>query len=154
VDYSLDTSALLDGWVRYYPRDVFPKFWTGIEGLIAQGKRAAIEEVLRELEKKDDEVHGWAKLQSGLFVPVDGEIQGAVKSVVGRYPGLVNAKRSRSTADPFVIALAIVQECAVVTGERPNGIGSKKPRIPDVCLGLGVRCLTMVDVFREQGWTA
>jgi hypothetical protein len=154
MDYSLDTSALLDGWVRYYPRDVFPKFWTGIEGLIAHGKMAAIDEVLRELEKKDDDVHGWAKRQSGLFVPVDAEIQGAVKTVVGRFPALVDTKRSRSTADPFVIALALVNKCAVVTGERPNGVGSKKPRIPDVCHGLKVKCLTMVEVFREQGWTA
>ena len=80
MDYSLDTSALLDGWVRYYPRDVFPKFWTGIEGLIARRKMAAVDEVLRELEKKDDDVHGWAKRQSRLFVPLDAEIQGAMKT--------------------------------------------------------------------------
>jgi len=154
VDYSLDTSALLDGWIRYYPPDVFPKLWTGVESLIKAGKMAATIEVQRELEKKDDDVRKWAKSQSGLFVAVDADLQKALKHVLLKFPNLVDAKRSRSKADPFVIALAIVNKCGVVTAERPAGTTAKRPRIPDVCQGLKVKCMTFVEVFREQGWRA
>lgn len=35
--YSIDTSAILDGWRRHYPPDVFPGLWTRMEGLIVAG---------------------------------------------------------------------------------------------------------------------
>ena len=36
--YVIDTSALLDGWVRYYPPDVFPPLWSNLEGMITAGE--------------------------------------------------------------------------------------------------------------------
>lgn len=60
MDYSIDTSALLDGWRRHYPPDVFPSIWRRLNALIAQGRLAASEEILIELGKKDDEVYEWA----------------------------------------------------------------------------------------------
>src|ERR1022692_867540 len=32
--YCIDTSALVDGWIRYYPPDVFPPLWTKLEDMI------------------------------------------------------------------------------------------------------------------------
>src|SRR3972149_394297 len=52
--YSIDTSALLDAWVRWYPPDLFPKLWQNIEALVIEQRLLATEEVLIELEKKDD----------------------------------------------------------------------------------------------------
>ena len=63
--YSIDTSALLDGWRRHYPPDVFVSVWERIEGLIAGGELRATEEVRIELERKDDDVFKWAKRQDG-----------------------------------------------------------------------------------------
>ena len=54
--YSIDTSAILDGWRRYYPPDTFPGLWDKLDSLIEEGHLAATEEVLIELEKKDDDV--------------------------------------------------------------------------------------------------
>ena len=61
MPYCVDTSAWLDGWRRYYPRDVFPTLWTKIEGLVATGQIISSEEVYVELAKKDDDLHGWIK---------------------------------------------------------------------------------------------
>jgi hypothetical protein len=36
--YVIDTSALLDGWVRYYPPDVFPSLWSHLEEMIKTGE--------------------------------------------------------------------------------------------------------------------
>ena len=47
--YSLDTSGLLDGWVRYYSPDVFPSLWKQMEAAAADGTIVAVQDVLLEL---------------------------------------------------------------------------------------------------------
>jgi hypothetical protein len=46
VKYSVDTGALLDGWLRYYPPDVFPSVWAKLDELIEDKILVASEEVL------------------------------------------------------------------------------------------------------------
>jgi phage gp29-like protein len=88
--YSIDTSALLDGWRRYYPPDVFPDVWTGIEQLVEQGEIRATEEVFVELEKRDDEIFSWTKDRKGsLFVPIDNRIQERVAGILAQHERLV-----------------------------------------------------------------
>jgi hypothetical protein len=152
VKYSIDTSAILDGWRRYYPPSSFPGLWTKIEDLIQQGDLRATEEVLHELEKRDDEVLQWAKSQQGLFVPIDQAIQTEVSTVLSSFPKLIDTRQNRSAADPFVIALAKVEGCSVVTGEGPSG-SANRPHIPDVCRATGIKSLRLLDLIVEEGWT-
>ena len=149
--YSIDTSALLDGWVRYYPPDIFPSLWTNLEFLIDTQKLIAIEEVLVELKKKDDEVYKWAYKHHHMFMPIDNQIQTAVSNILNDYERLVDTSKNRSTCDPFVIALAQVTGCVVVTGERATG-NLKKPRIPDVCVELGIESINLLQLIRKEGW--
>jgi len=151
LTYSIDTSALLDGWQRYYPPDVFPGLWKRIDELIEAGELVATEEVLIELEKKDDELLKWAKERESMFVPLDYDIQAAAAAILRDHPMLLNAKKNRSAADPFVIAVAKCYGCCVVTGETPSN-KIEKPKIPDVCEVLGIRWIRLLDLFREQGW--
>jgi hypothetical protein len=152
MKYSIDTSAILDGWRRYYPPDTFPGLWRQLETLIARGDLRATEEVLHELEKRDDEVHAWAKSQSDLFVPIDDAVQEAVAQVLAEYPKLIDTRRGRSATDPFVIALAMVSSCAVVTGERPTD-NAERPNIPDVCTDFRISCHDLLTLIRAQGWS-
>lgn len=150
--YSLDTSGLLDGWVRYYPPKTFPKLWRNMETLIGKGLLKATDEVFTELSKQgDDEVVKWCKAQSGLFIPFDAAIQIKVSEILSSFPNLVDAGKGRSGADPFVIALAELNDCAVVTGETASG-KPNKPRIPDVCRGRAVRSCSFLEMIQEQGW--
>lgn len=152
VRYSLDTSALLNAWQRNYPPDLFPTLWQNLDGLIASGVLIASEEVLIELEKKEgDAVHQWARQRSSMFVPIDGQVQQVVSTILQRYPRLIDNRTSRSGADPFVIGLAIIERCTVVTAERPSG-NPVKPKIPDVCSGMDVRWIGLIDLIREQNW--
>lgn len=64
MKYSVDTSALLDGWRRYYPPDVFPPVWKKLDELIEDKILIASEEVLFELKRKDDDVYSWARDRS------------------------------------------------------------------------------------------
>jgi len=87
-----------------------------------------------------------------MFLRLDGEIQEAVTEILAAHPRLVESGGKRSAADPFVIAVARVHKCAVVTGESASG-KITKPRIPDVCAALGIEVLSFLGVFRREGWT-
>ncbi len=149
MKYSVDTSALLDARVRHYPPEVFPTLWERIEKLIQDGELVAIDEVLRELEKKDDEVHVWAKKQQSMFLPLDDAVQERAKIIINKYGSLTNPSRKRGRADPFVIALAQEHGLMVVTAESSK---PSKPKIPDVCEELKIPCIRVVEMFRKEGW--
>lgn len=149
--YSFDTSAFINGRRDLLPPETFPSLWTRVEGMIAAGSIQSVDEVLHELAKRDDAVQAWAKTQTMLFVPLDEDVQKATSEILRAHPRLVGTGSGRNTADPFVIALARVRGGVVVTEERRKSIA--RPKIPDVCDALGVRCLTLVEFVREQGWT-
>lgn len=151
--YSFDTSAFLNSWNRYYPPDLFPSLWERFDDLINSGNIIATEEVFIELERKDDDVHRWALERKKMFVPMYGDIQQAAISILAQYPRLIDNRRNRSGADPFVIALAQtrMEDCAVVTYETHSD-SPDRPRIPDVCAALGIRCINVPDLIQEEGW--
>jgi len=119
--------------------------------VIAEGRMVAPDEVLAELKRKLDAPYRWAKKQGGLFVPLELPIQEAAAAILKQFPKLVDTRTDRMSADPFVIALAQVQGCAVVTGERPTN-SLQKPNIPDVCRALNIPCLSMMELFRSERW--
>lgn len=149
--FCIDTSAWLDGRLRYYPPDVFPSLWAVIEQCLSNNLLCSPDEVYREMEKKDDEVYAWIKdRKKKLLIPLDDDIQTIVIELLQKYPRLVDDSKNRSTADPFVIATAICRKCVVVTGERrTNKI--EKPRIPDVCDRVGVKTITFLEMVRALG---
>jgi predicted nucleic acid-binding protein len=149
VTYSTDTSVFIESWVRHYPPDVFPSVWRQFENGIAQGKLKAVVEVYRELEQHEDELFVWAKRRKSKFLPLDTSIQRRAQRILAQFPTLAKADSTRRDADPFVIALAAEQGLTVVTYEvaRPT-----KPRIPDVCCQLKIPCITVVELFRNEGW--
>jgi len=112
LDYSIDTSAILDSWVRWHPHDLFPSLWINIEKMINDGTLRAIDEVREELSKKDDDVYKWAKDRNNLFIPLttDIQIQHEASNILAKFPKLVGAMGDRSQADVFVIALSFEEE--------------------------------------------
>jgi len=149
--YSLDTSGILDAWTRHYPPDVFPSIWDHMDKAAQSGVILVIDEVMRELEKKDDGVHKWAKARGHMIVPIDVGIQKHVVDIMAKYSRLVDSKKNRSGCDPWVIALARDRQLTVVTGEKASN-SLVKPKIPDVCKDLGIPCIEIIDFFREQTW--
>jgi len=106
--------------------------------------------VLLELERQDDDVFAWAK-RHVTFMPLEERDSGQRDRNPHEVSAVVNTRRSRSVADPFVIALARVQGLTVVSAERASG-SPQKPRIPDVCAGLGVKCVPLLGMFKERSW--
>jgi hypothetical protein len=151
VGYSVDTSALITSWrVTHNPRN-YPTFWERLDQLISNHELRASEEVLEDLSKKDDDVYDWARLRPGMFVPLYEDIQRAVKAMMKRFPRIIDSRRNRSGSDPWVIALAQVENLTVITLEgRTSSL--EKPRIPDVCDELKIKCIDMHGLIREQCW--
>jgi O-methyltransferase involved in polyketide biosynthesis len=151
MKYSIDTSAILDGWARYFPPDVIPGLWDNLEKMVLLGELIATEEVYYELQKKNDDVFKWAKKNKQMFIPIDESIQIAVKEILSEHKKLIDTRKNRSGADPFVIALASTNNCKVLTGEnKTNSI--KRPHIPDICDALGIKWINIWDLCREQKW--
>jgi hypothetical protein len=152
VNYCIDTSALMDAWVRWYPKELFPTLWDKVDALVQDGRLISSEEVLHELERKEgDTLHKWAVERSGIFLPLDSRVQAGATRVMASHPRLVDGRTGKSFADPWVIATAQAGNCAVITGERPTG-KLDRPKIPDVCRDLGIRCISFVELIRQEGW--
>jgi hypothetical protein len=152
--YSIDTSSLIEGFRTHYPYDVLPSLWEKrLPALIADGHLRATEEVRVELARQDDELLQWVDEYEDFFVPIEEAIQHEVIAILAAHPKLIHVGRGRSGADPFVIALARLNgaDCSVVCEEGSGSL--TKPRMPDVCAALGVRCIRLVEMIREQGWT-
>ncbi len=137
--------------MRYYPPKFFSSLWDKMDVLIKNGTMISTEEVLHELEKKADEVHSWAKQRSEMFLPLDEPVQVEVGLILATYPRLVDVRKNRSIADPFVIAQAKISGCMVVTGERASH-NLDKPRIPDVCAELGIECIDFLGMIKKNSW--
>jgi hypothetical protein len=150
VNYSFDTSALIEAWNRHYPPDVFDAVWAHLDKLIDHKKLQAIDEVRRELEDQGDELWTWAKARKKMFVPLDSSVQRRAARILRDFPALAKPGHTRRDADPFVIALAAENGLTVVTYEQSK---PTKPRIPDVCRSLEISCFSLVEVFRQEGWT-
>jgi hypothetical protein len=152
VAYSFDSSGILDLF-RYYPPDVFPTIWAQMDAAANGITILAIDEVYRELEKKDDIAFQWLKARRAMIVDLDTTIQLRVTTILAAHPRLVDTRRNRSSGDPFVIALAQARGLSVVTGERPSGVLAK-PNIPDVCVAMGIPWMNVLSMFRREGWKA
>jgi len=143
---------LIAAWQERYPIENFPKFWDRIDGLIKEKRLISPVDVFLETKKRSDELHGWLKgRKADVFRELDDAVQTAAASVLDRFPRLVGDKKLSTSADPFVIALALVRGVPVVTEEKPTGNDSK-PHIPDVCAAFGVECKSLIDMIRTEKW--
>jgi hypothetical protein len=122
-----------------------------MEEAVAAGEIFVIDEVVRELERKDDGIFKWVKNRENMIVPIDDGVQQRVKEIMSKHGRLVDSRKNRSGCDPWVIALAQERGLTVVTAEKPTR-SLARPKIPDVCQDLGVSCIEIIDLFRVQGW--
>ena len=149
--YSIDTSALLEAYVRRYPPDVWPSLWDiKLDELIGTGRLVAAYDVLEDLSKRDDDIYAWAKARSAMFIDLD-QYEAQLIEIMADYPRLVDTKTGKSGNDPMVIALAHARGLTVISEEGLSG--EKNPKIPYVCNQLDIRHINLLAFIREQQWT-
>lgn len=147
--YVIDTCSLTK--MRHtYPKDVFPAAWELLTELAQTGVLISVEDVLEELSLFDDEILQWANEQGHIFFPLSENIQARTVEILSSHAGILDLKKNKSSADPFVIATAIESSCAVVTEEKASN-SPIRYKIPDVCDDYGVDCIPIIDMFRREG---
>jgi hypothetical protein len=149
--YCIDTSALIEGFHRTYPAHIFTGLWEKIGGLVAEGVLISPEQVYRELEKQEDDLFEWAKERRGMFITSNMDQLTVTFRIAAEFPQLSRSKTSSNEADPWVIALAEVRRCAVVTEEKRGS--PQSPKIPQICLKYHLRTMKILQMIREEGWT-
>ena len=151
--YSFDTSALIDGIERFYPIDNFPALWNRIDDLIKTGRLHVSEEAWNEAVSVDSALKEWCQDSSAgrerCVVPTDAAIATTAGAIVQQFPKWTQ-QGNKNHADPFVIAVAEIRSCAVISGETNGGPG--RPKIPYVCSQRRVQHGRFVDVVVREGW--
>ena len=151
MSYCIDTSSLIAAWQERYPIENFPAFWVRMDALIVAGRLIAPVDVLHETKKRSDELHTWLKIRRAMFRELDDAVQIEAAQVLAQFPRLVGERKFRTSADPFVIALARVEGLQLVTDEKPTGSMSR-PNIPDVCNELGLAAIGILELIRREKW--
>lgn len=57
------------------------------------GEIFVIEEVVRELERKDDDIHKWVRDRDAMIVVIDADIQTHLATIMSKYLRLLTLRR-------------------------------------------------------------
>lgn len=148
--YAVDTCSFTI-LKRVYPLDVAPGAWDAISEMADSGIIISSQEIYLELEAQDDGVFEWARNHQHVFLPLEDAIQTKAIEILRDFPNILDLRQLKSSADPFLIATAIVKSCSVVTEEQPTGPGSKIVKIPNVCRSLNIKCMSLLELMRAEG---
>jgi hypothetical protein len=136
---------------RSYPKPEFESVWQFVEQLLSSGRILSIDEIYIELAQQDDEVFNWVSQWEDNFIPLDDAIQLRAREILVRFPTLIDLRKGKSGADPFLIAVAAVRGGIIVSEENRSG-GPPKVKIPDVALSLNITCIKFLNVLRQEGY--
>ena len=153
--YLLDANVFIQAKNLHYGFDFCPAFWAWIEVKNAAGAVFSIEKVADEIEAHTDELTAWAARQGDrLFLPPDDSVLAAFPRVGTWVRGRGYTGPAMDTffhvADYYLVAHALAHSHIVVTHEIPGKKGMRKVQIPDVCIGLRIKCITPFDMLRKE----
>lgn len=154
MPYLLDSNVFIEAHKRHYGFDFCPAFWDWLVRSNAAETVFSNEKVGDEIEVGDDTLRDWARDRgTGFFLKLPSAIAKPL-SVVSQWamsqhyePAAVSA--FLSGADYFLVAHALAAGYIVVTHEIPS-TSSKRIKIPDACVGLGVKFVTPYQMLRQE----
>ena len=152
--YLLDANVFIQAKNLHYGLDFCPAFWDWLVESNAAGEVFSIEKVGDEINAGDDELAEWANERGkGFFLRPGAEVAGRFPMVSawsasqGYEPVAVST--FLQVADYYLITHALAHEFVVVTHEVPSN-SSKKIKIPNACIGLGVKFMTPYEMLRHE----
>lgn len=154
MQYLLDTNVFIQAKNLHYGLDFCPAFWDWLVQRNGTGHVHSIEKVGDELLAGNDDLATWAQERGeDFFLPPDQTMLGTLATV----STWVYAQRYRPTAvstflqdaDYYLIAHALAHKCTVVTHEVASD-GVRAVKIPNVCIGVRVKCMTPYEMLRRE----
>lgn len=152
--YLLDANVLISAKNLYYGFDFCPGFWDWIVKSHDLGLVRSVEKVGDEVQAVGDDLSAWAKLRGpAFFTPpeaADLPALNAVSDWATRQDYEATAINTfLQTGDYYLVSQALAGQHAVVTHEVPS-TSRKKIKIPDVCIGLQIKCTTPFEMLRSE----
>jgi hypothetical protein len=152
--YLLDANVFIQAKNLHYGFDFCPAFWDWLADANANDKVFSIEKVGDEIDQGDDDLVPWVRERGeGFFLPPDAQLTPALQTV----SQWVNSQKYdraavnlfMQVADYFLVAHAFAHRHTVVTHEIASN-STKKLKIPDVCMGLKIKCITPFAMLRHE----
>ena len=151
--YLLDADALIQAKNGHYAFDFFPAFWDWLILANIDDKVFSNEKIRDQIYKIEDELSEWAAARGDSFFLKLPDMSSALTEVAewvtNQNYEQAAISRFLQDADYFLIAHALFSGFEIVTHEiMSNSI--KKIKIPDVCKGLGIDCMTPFEMLRRE----
>ena len=152
--YLLDANVFIQAKNLHYGFDFCPAFWEWLIARNAASEVFSIERVGDELEAGADELATWAAARGpGFFLRPDPPLLPALASVSSWATGQQYEPAAVNTflqgVDYYIVAHALAHGYTVVTHEIAS-TSTKRIKIPDACIGLGVKCMTPFEMLRRE----
>lgn len=152
--YLLDANVFIEAKNRHYGFDFVPAFWDWLHAAHADGMVFSIEKVGDELLAGGDDLATWAQGRpEGFFLKPDQPVVPSLQLLSSWAAGAGHEPAAVTTflqvADYYLVAHAHAHEHVVVTHEVV-GHSTKKIKIPNACIGLGVKCMTPYEMLRAE----
>ena len=152
--YLLDSNVFIQAKNLHYGFDFVPGFWEWLIKENQAGSVASIKKVRDELRAGEDDLSEWAKQRDdGFFLTPDSAVVEALSQVSNwsATQGYDPAAFSifLQVADYWLVAHALANNCVVVTHENPADT-LRKIKIPNACVGLGLRCINPYQMLRQE----
>lgn len=153
--YLLDADVLIRAKNLHYGFDFCPAFWGWLVKQNAAGTVKSVEKVGDELFGMDDSLSAWARERGEGFFTKPGspslDSLGKVAEWASSQTYALSAVEGLlARADYYLVAQAHANGDTVVTHEAPSN-SVNKIKIPDVCIGMKVKCLTPFQMLRMEG---
>ncbi len=152
--YVLDANVFIAAKNLHYGLDFCPAFWDWLIDRNRAGIVYSIEKVGDEIEAGADELSEWAAtLDPAFFLTADPSVIASLAAVSnwatsGQYePAAIST--FLQVADYYLVAQAHAAQHVVVTHERPAAT-MRRIKIPDACIGLGIKFMTPFEMLRHE----
>lgn len=154
MTYLLDAKVFIQAKNLHYGLDFCPAFWDWLIDNGAGGRVLSIDKVADEIAAGADELNDWLRERGhGLFLRTGVSVAaqfGAVSTWVTQQqyePAAIST--FLQVADFYLIAHALADGHVLVTHEVPaNSV--KRIKIPNICIGLGIRSMTPYEMLRRE----
>lgn len=154
MSYLLDSDVFIQAKNLHYGLDFCPGFWDWLIAANAKGLVFSTEKVGDEILAGADDLATWAGSRGdGFFLKPDAAILPALAHVSSWATGQQYEPAAVSTflqvADFYLVAHALAHKHTVVTHEVAAA-STKKIKIPNACIGVGVKCVNPYEMLRLE----
>jgi hypothetical protein len=150
--YLLDADVFIQAKNLHYGLDFCPAFWEWLIRESSAGRVLSIEKVYDELQAVQDDLSVWAGARGDTFFrKPESTLLDALRAVsawaTGQRYEPVAVNTFLQSADYYLVATGLAAGHTVVTHEVTSN-SLKKIKIPDACIGLGVKCVNPYEMLR------